>query len=163
MDDVQFFEGFILRAGGLRQVKGREKAAATHLIAGFNLGMTPDNLMVGTLVWFQGNSQGARVPGGVELGPKQLGTQPRGFWTLLEDDLKKSARIDRQKYIAIEDRRFCVYHIQVGAESIACVIVRVDTMVGSGVMRRALTLSLDRTMNVTIDPTDPGKGYMHVK
>ena len=80
----------------------------------------------------------------------------------LEDDLKQTMRIDRQKFFSEDGKRFCDYHLQVGHESIACVLVRVDIDVGAGVMRRAFTLSLDTVKNVTIDPTDSRQGYMHV-
>src|SRR5262245_43457636 len=137
-------EGFILRLGRLRKVAGRELAAATHLIGGFKIGNTPDGRMLGSVVWFRGNVRGVKVSGeGVELGPELLGTEPRGFWSRLEDDLKRTMRIDRQKYVNEDGKRFCVYHIQIGDESISCVLVRVNTDVGAGVMRRALTLSLE--------------------
>jgi len=163
LDNKELRDGFILRPGRLRKVTHRELPAATHLIGGFNLGTTPDNLMAGTVVWFRGNTRGFKVPGGVELGPEVLGTAPGGFWAQLEDDLKQSMRLDRQKYCNEGTSRFCIYHIQVGEVSIACVLIRVHTQVGPKVMRRAFELSLQTAMNVTIDPTDAGKGYMHVK
>jgi hypothetical protein len=151
-------DGFILKAGRLRPVTPRELAAATHLIGGFRIGMTQDRLMTGTVVWFRGNSQGLKVPGGVELGPEALGTQPGGFWSLLDGALKQSMRIDRQKYFSENDRRFCDYHLQVGNESIACVLVPVDLFFGERLMRRAFNLSLQEAKNVTMGPTDPRKG-----
>lgn len=156
-------DGFILRPGRLRRVAPRELAAATHLIGGFRLPQTQDGLTCGTVVWLRGNNRGARVSGGVELGPENLGTAPRGFWARLEGDLIETMRIDRQKYFNEGSKRFCDYQVQVGEQSIACVLVRVNTWVGEGVMRRAFTLSLQQVKNVTIDPTDPGRGYMHIR
>ena len=151
-------DGFLLRFGRLRPVTRREREAATHLIGGFRIGMTQDRLMTGTVVWFRGNTRGFKVPGGVELGPESLGTEPQGFWSLLEGDLRESMRIDRQKYFAENKQRFCDYHLQVGTESIACILVPVDIFFGERLLRRAFNLSLNATKNVTIDPTDPRKG-----
>ena len=151
-------DGFILRAGRLRLVTGRERAAATHLIGGFGIGITRDRLTTGTVVWFRGNTRGVKVPGGVELGPELLGTQARGFWSLLEEDLKQSMRIDRQKYFSENDRRYCDYHLQVGAESVACVLVPADIFFGHRLIRRAFNVSLNEAKNVKIDPTDPRRG-----
>jgi hypothetical protein len=151
-------DGFILRAGRLRRVTQREREAATHLIGGFGIGLTPDLLTTGTVVWFRGNRRGFKAPGGVELGPEVLGTREKGFWVRLEDDLKQSMRIDRQKYFSENDRRYCDYHLQVGTESIACVLAPVDIFFGERLMRRAFNLSLNEAKNVTIDPTDPRKG-----
>jgi hypothetical protein len=158
MSSYEIQDGFILKAGRLRQVTGRELAAATHLIGGFRIGMTQDHLTAGTLVWFRGNTRGFKVSGGVELGPESLGTQPGGFWSHLEDDLKQSMRIDRQKYFSENDRRYCDYHLQVGSESIACILVPVSIYFGERLMRRAFNLSLKEAKNVTIAPTDPRKG-----
>jgi hypothetical protein len=151
-------DGFILRAGRLRPVAPREREAAQYLIGGFKIGMTQDHLGTGTVVWFRGNTRGFKVGGGVELGPETLGTRKGGFWSLLEDDLKESMRIDRQKYFTEADRRFCDYHLQVGTESIACVLVPVGIAFGERLLRRAFNLSLNATKNVTIDPADPRKG-----
>jgi hypothetical protein len=161
----EIYNGFILRPGRLRLVTDRERPAATHLIAHFPLptGLVPDGLAPGTLVWFRGNTAGVKAAGGFELGPEALGTQPRGFWTRLEPDLSQSMRIDRQKYFVEDGQRFCDFHLQVGAASLACVLVRVNVFIGEGVMRRAFTLSLDRAQNVMVCPSDPSKGYMHVR
>jgi hypothetical protein len=151
-------DGFILKAGRLRPVTRREREAATHLIGGFGISMTRDLLMTGTVVWFRGNTRGFKVPGGVELGPESLGTQPGGFWSLLEGDLQQSMRIDRQKYFGENKRRFCDYHLQVGTETIAFVLIPVDIFFGERLLRRAFNLSLNAAKNVTIDPADPRKG-----
>jgi hypothetical protein len=151
-------DGFILKLGRLRPVSRRERAAATHIIAGFRISITRDRLMTGTVVWFRGNNRGFKVPGGAELGPELLGTRPGGFWSLLEGDLQQSMRIDRQKYFSENHRSFCDYHLQVGTESIACVLIPVDIFFGERLLRRAFNLSLNATRNVTIDPNDPRKG-----
>jgi hypothetical protein len=158
MTSDEIRDGFILRPGRLRPVSRRERAAATHLIGGFRISLTRDRLMTGTLVWFRGNTSGFKVPGGVELGPEALGTQPQGFWSRLEGDLQESMRIDRQKYFSENNRRFCDYHLQVGTESIACVLVPVDIFIGERLLRRAFNLSLNAAKNVKIDPADPRKG-----
>jgi hypothetical protein len=160
-DEIQ--DGFILRPGRLRHFAPREREAALHLIGGFAIGNTPDGLMLGTVVWLRGNNKGFKVPGGTELGPEQLGTGPRGFWTRLPDDLKQTMRIDRQDYFNYDGKRFCNYQLQVGSDSIACALVLVDTMVGARVMRRAFNKSLETEKNVMIYPTNPRKGYMYVE
>jgi hypothetical protein len=160
-DDESQAYGFVLRLrkGRIRaSVKRPEQVAAKFLIGNFNVGTTRDNMVPGTVTWFQGNTRGFKVPGGVELGPKELGTKPGGFWSQLEDDFKKSMRIDRQKYFNEDGRRFCDYHVQVGTESIACVLVPVDVPLGETLIRHAFLLSLERTMNVTIVPTDQRNG-----
>ncbi|MGA7500026.1 MAG: hypothetical protein WBX00_25125 [Isosphaeraceae bacterium] len=169
-----------LREGGLNQLRGiawtlesgglvpapgpAAREAATHLISGFDLGMTPNGWNCGTVVWFQGNSRGTRGTGGVELGPEELGTAPRGFWTRLDDDLKRSVRIDRQKYFPdSQENWFCDYHVQVGDASIACVLVRVNFDVGARAMRHAFHLSLEFIRNVWVDPTDNRNGYFRIE
>jgi hypothetical protein len=162
--DVEYRDGFILEPNRrLRKVIGRENPAATHLIAGFNLESSPDGFPTGTVVWFKGNVTGMKVPHGIELGPASLGTHPRGFWNRLERDLQESMRIDRQKYINRDGKSFCDYHLQVGSESLACVLALTDFHVGTTVMRRAFLLSLQATTNVWIDPTNARTGWPHVK
>jgi hypothetical protein len=114
--------------------------------------------MTGTVVWFRGNRRGFKVPGGVELGPETLGTGQKSFWSFLEHDLQESMRIDRQKYFSQNNQRFCDYHLQVGTESVACILVPVDIFLNERFLRRAFNLSLNTTRNVTIDPADPRKG-----
>jgi hypothetical protein len=168
-----------LREGGLEELRGlgvsleparlvppaseEEREAATHLICGFDLGMTLPGWTCGTVVWFQGNRRGARGAGGVELGPNELGTAPGGFWTALSDDLKQTARIDRQKYFPDDDGdEFCDYHVQIDDRSIACVLVRVNFDVGGKAMRHAFHLSLENTQNVWLDPTDSRNGFFRI-
>jgi hypothetical protein len=57
--------------------------------------MTEDGLAEDTVVCFVGNNKGLKAPGCVKLGPQELGTEPRGFWTQCEEDLLESMRIDR--------------------------------------------------------------------
>lgn len=159
----EILDGFIVRPGRLRRATNRERPAATHLIAKFPFGESNDGHATGTVVWFQGNTRGVKVASGFEIRPEDFGTAPRGFWTRLEDDLVQSARIDRQKYSNDGPRRFCIYALQIGEATVASVLVRVNTNVGVGVMRRAFTLSLDNVMHVAIDPTDIRKGYAHVR
>ena len=89
---------------------------------------------------------------------------PGGFWTRLDDDLKRSARIDRQKYFPdSQGNWFCDYHVQVGDASIACVLVRVNFDVGARAMRHAFHLSLEFIRNVWVDPTDNRNGYFRIE
>jgi hypothetical protein len=103
-------------------------------------------------VCFKGKTRGTNAAGYVELGPEQLGTAPRGFWTRLEDDLIRSARIDRQKYISKGDDWYCVYHLQFEDFSVACVIVRVDFDVNPHNMRHAFHISLEELKKVWVVP-----------
>jgi hypothetical protein len=153
--------GFILKTGDLLQVAGvQQRAAATHLIAGFNIGCTGRELDCGTVVCFEGNRQGAKAAGCVRLGPQQLGTAPGGFWTNLDGEIARTARIDRQKYFPEKDIWYCDYHVQIGAVSVACVLVQVDFDVGAKNMRHAFHLSLERVKNVKIVAADGRSGYI---
>jgi hypothetical protein len=158
-------DGFILRPGRLRMVRARERAAATTLIGGFNIQKTDDGLAMGTVVWFIGNTRGFKAPGanGALSPPSGLAARPGGFWATLPDDLRQTMRIDRQKPFNEGSKRFCDYALQVGDDSIACVLVPVNIRIGAAPVRRAFLLSLDSMMNVMIDPTDAAKGYMHIK
>jgi hypothetical protein len=146
---------YILKPGdGLTKITGRQLPAATHLIAGFEIGVTGANLDYGTVVCFEGNRRGTKAAGCVILGPNQLGTAPRGFWTRLEDDLVGSARIDRQKSVTKDGAQYCDYHVQFENYSVACVLVRVEFDVGARAMRRAFNLSLDLVKNVWVAPAE---------
>jgi hypothetical protein len=154
-----------LESGGLIPAPGpAAREAATHLIAGFDIGMTPLGWPCGTLVWFEGNTKGTKVSGGARLGPEQLDSGPRGFWPRLSDELKQSARIDRQKYLPGPKKNwYCDYHVQIGDASIACVLVRVNFDVGARAMQHAFHLSLEFVKNVWVDPTDNRNGYFRIE
>jgi hypothetical protein len=152
--------GFILKTGDLLQVAGdQQRAAATHLIAGFNIPCTEMGWGRGTVVCFEGNRYGTKAARCVRLGPQELGTAKGGFWMGLDDEIKRTARIDRQKYFPEKDIWFCDYHLQIGAVSHACVLVQVDFDVSVKNMRHAFHLSLERVKNVKIVAADNRSGF----
>jgi hypothetical protein len=153
--------GFILKTGDLLQVAGtQQRAAATHLIAGFNLGVTGRDLDCGTVVCFEGNRRGVKAAGCVRLGARELGTAPGGFLANLEEEIERTARIDRQKYFPEKEVWFCDYHLQIGAVSVACVLVQVDFDVNAKNMRHAFHLSLEWVKNVKVVAADGRTGFI---
>lgn len=166
--DYQLLDGFLIGRGTrLRRYQSDdEKEVATHLIGGLVLdGVQSSAFGTGTVVYFEGNTFGTKAFPNVSIGPRDLSTQTGGFWTRLTQrpELIQSARIDRQKYQTEFNRQFCNYQVQIGQNSIACLLLLVDVAHARSTLRRAFNLSLELAREVMICPTDPRQSYMHIK